>query len=139
MVRYNKVNVKLSDSQLKNLKTAVADQTGVTSRMNIKMFNGHNLPYKLLLTTRQTTKLRNAIENNMSTAMKLSKTQISKIIQSSGFFGLLLSKTADPLIKVAVTLEKDILDPLGIIVAASAIDAGIKKNMHGSGATTLII
>ena len=63
MVRYNKVNVKLSDSQLNKLKTEVKDQTGVTLRMNIKIFNENNLLHELLLlTTRQTTKLRNAIE-----------------------------------------------------------------------------
>ena len=85
MVEYNKVNVKLSDSQLNKLKTAAKNQTGVTLRINIKMFNGNNLHYELLLTTRQSTKLRNAIENNMSTDIKLSKTQISKVIQSGGF------------------------------------------------------
>ena len=85
MVEYNKVNVKLSDSQLNKLKTAAKNQTGVTLRINIKMFNGNNLHYELLLTTRQSTKLRNAIENNLSTDIKLSKTQISKVIQSGGF------------------------------------------------------
>ena len=92
MDEYNKVNVKLSDSRLNKLKSAVKNQTGVTLRINIKMFDGKNLPHELLLTTRQKTKLRNAIENNMSTDIKLSKTQISKIIQSGGFFGSLLSK-----------------------------------------------
>ena len=58
MVEYNKVNVKLSDSQLNKLKSAVKKQTGVTLRTNIKMFNGNNLPHKLLLTARQKTKLR---------------------------------------------------------------------------------
>ena len=53
--------------------------------MDARMFNGNNLPHELLLTTRQTVKLRNAIVNNMSIDIKLSKTQISKIIQSSGF------------------------------------------------------
>ena len=48
------------------------------------MINGYNLPYELLLTTGQKTKLRNAFENNMSTDMKLSKAQISKIIQCGG-------------------------------------------------------
>ena len=62
--------------------------------MDVKMFNGNNLPHELLLTTRQTTKLRNAIENNMSTDIKLSKAQISKIIQSGQFLGSLLSKIA---------------------------------------------
>ena len=57
MVEYNKVNTKLSDSQLNNLKTTIKNQTGVTLTMNIKMFNGNNLSHELLLTTRQTTKL----------------------------------------------------------------------------------
>ena len=51
------------------------------------MFNGNNLPHELLLTTRQTTKLRNAIENNMATDIKLSKAQISKIIKSGEVLG----------------------------------------------------
>ena len=69
----------------------------------------------------------------------MSKTQISKIIQSGGFLGSLLSKLAGPLMKVAVPLAKNILAPLGITAAASAIDAGIQKKIHGSGTTTLII
>ena len=67
MVEYNKVNVKLSDTQLKNLKTAVKDKTGTTLKISLKMFNGNDLPYDLLLTTRQKTKLRHAFNNNMST------------------------------------------------------------------------
>ena len=63
----------------------------------------------------------------MSTNIKLSKAQISKIIQSGGFLGSLLSKLAGPLMKVAVPLTKNILAPLGNMVAASVIDAGIKK------------
>ena len=78
MVEYSKVNVKLS--YLNKLKYSVKNQTGVTLRMNIKMFHGNNLPHELLLTTRQKTKLTNAFENNMSTDIKLSKTQISKMI-----------------------------------------------------------
>ena len=84
-------------------------------------------------------KVRNAFNNNMSTDLKFSKAQISKIIQSDGFLRSLLSKLAGPLIKVALPLAKNILAPLGITVAASAIDAGIKKKIHGSGTTTLII
>ena len=51
------------------------------------MFNGNNLPHKLLLTTRQKTKVRNALNNNMSTDLKLSKAQISTIIQSGRLLG----------------------------------------------------
>ena len=92
----------------------------------------------MLLTTRQTTKLRNAIENNMSTNIK-SKARISKIIQSGGFSGSLLSKLAGALIKHAVPLGKNILAPLGLTAAMSAINGTIQKKIHGSGATTLII
>ena len=134
MVKYNKVNVKLSDTQLKKLKTVFKNKTGTTLRISLKMFNGNNLPHELLLTTRQKTKLRNALNKNMSTDLKFSKAQISKIIQSGGFLGLLLSKLAAPLLKVAIPLAKNVLALLGI--TAAAIDAGIwqlmqelKKNM----------
>ena len=63
MVEYNKVNAKLSDSQLIKLKSAAKNRQGLTLRMNTKMNNGKNLPHELLLTTRQKTKLRNAFEN----------------------------------------------------------------------------
>ena len=99
------------------------------------MFNGNNLPYELLLTTRQTTRLRNAIENNISTDINLSKSQISKIVQSGG----LLSKLAGPLMKVAVPVAKNILVPLGIAAAPSAIDGAIQRIIHGSGTTTSMI
>ena len=78
MIEYNKKNVKLSNTQLKKIKTAVKNKTGTTLRINLKMFNGNNLPHELLLATRQKTKVRNAINNNMSTDLKLSKAQISK-------------------------------------------------------------
>ena len=104
--------------QIHKLKIAFKNQTGITLRMNIKMFNGNNLPHALLLTTRQKTKLRNAFENDMSTDKKLSKAQISKIIQSGRLFGSLLSKLACSLMKVAVPLAKNILAPLGIPAAA---------------------
>ena len=89
------------------------------------MFDGNNLSYELLLTTSQKTKLRNAFNNNMSLNIKLSKVKVSKIIQSGRFFGSLLSKLAGPLMKVAAPLAKNILYPLGITAAATAIDAGI--------------
>ena len=81
MVEYTKVNVKLSDSQL--------------NRLNL--FEGNNLSRELLLTTRQKTKLRNAFEKNISIDIKLSKTQISNIIQSGDFLGSLLGKTFEGL------------------------------------------
>ena len=123
MVEYSKVNVKLLDTQLKKLKDAVKNNTRTTLRMSLKMFNENNLPHQLLLTKRQKTKLRNAFNNNMSTDIKLSKAQITKIIQFGGFLGALLSKLAGPLMKVAVALAKNILAPLRITAAASTIDA----------------
>ena len=127
-MEYNKVNVKLSDTQLKKLKNAVKNKTGTTLRISLKMFNGNNIPHELLLlTTRQKTKVRNAFNNGMSTDLKLSKAQISKIIHCGGFSGSLLSKIAGPLMKVAISLAKNVLAPLGITAAALAIDAGIQK------------
>ena len=103
MVEYTKVNVKLSNTQIKKLKDAVKNNTGTTLRISLKMFNGNNLPHELLLTTRQKTKIRNAFNNNTSTDIKLSKAQINKIIQSGGFLGKFLGallKTGLPLIKM---------------------------------------
>ena len=91
------------------------------------MLNRNNFPHELLLTTRQKTKVRNAFNNNMLTDLKLSKAQISKIIQSGGILGSLLSKLAGLLMKVATPLAKNVLAPLGITAVASAIDAGIQK------------
>ena len=131
MVECSKVNVTLSDLHLNKIKSAVKNQTGVALRMSMTMFNGKNLPHELLLTTRQKIKLRNKFKNNMSTDIKLPKTQISKIIQSF-VLGSLLSKKSGPLTKLAVPLAKNTLTPLGITAAASAIDSGIQKQIHGN-------
>ena len=128
MVEYTEINVKLTDAQLKKQKTAVEDKTGTTLRISLKMFNENDLPHELLLKTRQKTKLRNAFTNNMSTDFKLSRAQISKIIQSGGFLGSLLSKLVGPLMKVAIPLAKNVLASLGIPAVVSATDAGIQKN-----------
>ena len=98
------------------------------------MFNGSDLPHEFLLTT-----IRNVFNNIMSTNLTLSKTQIFKIIQFGRFLELLLSELVGSLMKVAVPLAKNILAPLGITTAASTIDAGIQKKIHGSGTTTLRI
>ena len=77
-------------------------------RINLKMLDGNNLLHELLLTTREKTKLRNAFNKNISTDSKLSKAQISKIIQSGGFLGSLLSKLAGQFMKLAIPLAKNI-------------------------------
>ena len=92
----------------------------------------------MLLTTRQNTKLRNAINNNLATDINLSKAQIKKLIQSGGFLGKLLSNIAGSLMKVAMPLAKNVLAPLGLTAAMSAIDGSIQKKIHGSGVKLII-
>ena len=102
-----------------------------------------SFPQKLLLTNRQVLNLRKSFSNKLSTDIKLSKTQLSKMIQSGGFFGRVLGpllKTGLPLIKNAIKpLAKSVLIPLGLTALASAADAGIHKKILGSGTTTIII
>ena len=92
----------------------------------------------MLLTTRQNTKLRNTLNNNSATDIKLRKAQIRKTIQSGGFLGKLLSKLAGPLMKVAMPLAKNVLAPLGLTATMSAIDGSIQKKIHGSGVKLII-
>ena len=113
MVEYSKVNVKLSDTQMKKLKIALKNNAGTTLRMTLKMLDGNYLPHELLLTTRQKTELKNAFNDSISTEIKLSEAQIFKIIQSGGFLRSLLSKLAGPLMKIAVPLAKNVLASLG--------------------------
>ena len=102
-----------------------------------------NFPHELLLTYRQIANLRKVFANCLSTNIKLSKAQLSKMIQSAGFIsrhlGLLL-KTGLPLVKnVIKPLAKSVLIPLRWTAEASAADTGILKKVIGSGTTTLII
>ena len=138
MVEYSKINCKLTNIQLNKLKKVVKSNEGATLRLGIKNFNKDELPHELLLTTRQNTKLRNAINNNLATDIKLSITQIKKLIQSGGFLGKLLSKLAGPLMKVAMPSAKNVLAPLGLAAAMSAIDGSIQKKIHGSGVKLII-
>ena len=74
----------------------------------------------------------------MATDIKLSKAQIKKLIQSGGFLGKLLSKLAGPLMKVAMPLAKNVLAPLGLTAAMSAVDGSIQKKIDGSGVKLII-
>ena len=143
MTQYNSLNVKLSNSQLNKLKSSIKNETDVVLRISSNMVSNSNdntnFPHELLLTNRQVANIRKAFAKNTSIDIKLSKTQLSKMIQSGGFLGNLLGKLAGPLMKVAVPLAKNVLAPLGISAAMSAIDGSIKKKMLGSGMTTLII
>ena len=74
----------------------------------------------------------------MTTDIKLSKAQIKKLIQSGGFLGKLLSKLAGPLMKVEMSLDKNVLGPLGLTAIMSAIDESIQKKIHDSGVKLII-
>ena len=143
--QYNSLNVKLSNSQLNKLKSAIKNETEVVLRLSSNMIgdNETNFPHKLLLTNRQVSNLRKAFANHLSTDIKLSKTQLSKMIQSGGFLGRLLGpllKTGLPLIKnVIKPLAKSVLIPLGLTAPAWAADAGIHKKFLGSGHNTSLI
>ena len=133
MTQYNSLNVTLSNSQLSKLRSAVKNEAEVVLRLSSNMIgdNETNFPHKLLLTNRQVANLRKAFADKSSTDIKLSKTQISKMIQSGGFLGRLLGpllKTGSPLMKnVIKPLTKSVLISLGLTEAASAANARIHK------------
>ena len=139
MTQYNSLNVKLSNSQLHRLKSAIKNETEVILRLSPNMIGDSNdetnFPHKLLLTERQVSSLRKSFANHSSADIKLSKAQLSKMIQLGGFLckllGLLL-KTGLPLIKSVIKpLVKRVLIPLGLTATASAADVGIhKKNIR---------
>ena len=89
MANYQEARVKLTNTQLKKLKSTVKNKTGKILRLNKKNFEDEEVPHELFLITRNATKIRNAFANIMSIDMKLIKTQISKIIQSGEYFGFL--------------------------------------------------
>ena len=109
MAQYDSLNVKLSNSQLNKLKCAMKNKTEVVLSLLSNMIGNFddkiNFPHELSLTNRQVANLRKAFTNNSSTDIKLSKTQLSKMIQSGGFLGRLLGpllKTGLPLMKILV-------------------------------------
>ena len=137
MTQYNSLNVKLSNSQLNKLKSAIKNETEVVLRLSSNMIgdNETNFRHKLLLANRQAANLRKVFPNYLSTNIKLSKTQLSKMIRSEGFLGRSLGpilKTGLPLIKnVIKPLAKSVLIPLGLTAPASAAYAGIhEKNLR---------
>ena len=131
----------MSNSQLSKLKSAIKNETDVVLRLSSNMIGNSgdstNFPHELLLTNRQVLSLRKAFAKNISTDIKLSKTQLSKMIQSGGFLGKLLGpllRTGLPLRKSVIKpLAKSVLIPVGLTAAASAADAGIHKKILGSG------
>ena len=147
MTHYNTLNVKLPNSQLNKLKSAIKNGTKVTLNLSSNIVGDsndeNNFPHKSLLTNTKVSKLRKAFANNFSVNIKLSKTKLHKIVQSGGFLGRILGpllKARLPLIEnVLKPLAKSVLMPLGLTAAVLATDVAIHKKMFGSGFTTLII
>ena len=148
MTQYNSFNVKLSNLQLNELKSAMKNETEAVLRLSSNMIDNPNdetnLLHKLLSTNHLLVdNIKLAFPNKSSTDIKLSKTQLSKLIQSGGFLGRILG----PLLRTGLSLMKNVIQPLAkgvlipleLIAAASVADAEIHKNILGPGTTTLII
>ena len=141
MTQYNSLNVKLSNSQRSKLKSTMKNEADVVLRLSSNMIGNSddntNFPHELLVTNRQVANLRKAFAKNTSTDIMLSKTQLSKMLQSEGFLGRLLGpliRTGLPLMKSIIKpLAENVLVPLGLTAAASTADAGIRKKILGSG------
>ena len=127
MTQYNSLNVKLSNSQLSKLKSAIKYVNDVVLRLSSNMVGSSNdntnFPHELLLANRRVANIRKVFAKNTSIDIKLSKTQLSKMIQSGGFLDRLLGpllKTGLPLMKSVIKpLAKSVLIPLGLTAAAS--------------------
>ena len=133
MTKDNSLNVKLLNSQLNKFKSIIKNETEVVLQLSSNMIgdNETNFPHKLLLTNRQVSNLCKAFANHSSADIKLSKTQLSKMIQSGEFLGRLLGsllKTGLRLIKnVIKRLAKSVSISLQLTTVGSAADAGIQK------------
>ena len=146
MAQYNTLNVKLSNSQL-NIKIRNKTWSYVTLNLSSNVtFNCNdetNFSHKSLFTNTQVSKVRKTFPNVSSANIKLSKTQLSKMVQIEGFLRKHLGpflKTGLPLMKnVLKPLAKSVLIPLGLIAAGSETHATIRKKIVGSAITTLII
>ena len=139
MTQSNSLNVKLSNLQLKKLKSAIKNETDVVLRLSSNMIGNSddetNFPHKFLLTNREVANLRRVFANHTSTDIKLSRTHLSNMIKLGEFLGRLLGpllKARLPLMKCVIQLlAKNVLIPLGLTAAATAADAGIhKKNLR---------
>ena len=130
------MNVKLSNSQVNKSKSAIKNENEVVLTLSSNMIGNSdeetNFRHKLLLTNRQVANLRKSFAKYLIlTDIKLSKTQLSKMLQSGRFLGRVLGPlliTGLSLMKnVIKPLAKSVLIPLGLTIAASAADVGIHK------------
>ena len=112
MTQYNRLNTRLSNSQLNKIKSAIKNENDVVIRLSPNMIGDSNdktnFPHELLLTSRQVSCIRKAFANNSSVGIKFSKAQLSKLIQSGGFLGKLLG----PFLKTGLPLMKSVITPL---------------------------
>ena len=140
MTQHSSLNVKLSNSQLNKLKSAIKNGTDVILRLSSNMIGNSddeaNFPHKSLLTNRQVANICKAFANHTSTDINFSKAQLTKM-QKGGFlrFLALLLKSGLPVLKSSIKP----LGMLGLTAAASATDAAINKNILGSGNHTILI
>ena len=128
------MRVQLTNREFNKLKSVTRNSTRTILRSNKKNFEGEKYPHEVFLTTRQTAKLRNAFAYNMLTDIKLSKTQISKIIQSGGSFGSWLANLGRKVLtNVAIPLARDNL--LGLVrnVTSNTINK-FERKISGKGA-----
>ena len=111
MTQYNSLNVKLSNSHLNKFKSAIKNENEVVLRLssNVVGDNETNFHHKSLLTNRQVSNLRKGFADYLSADIKLSKTQLSKMIQSTGF---LICRLLGPLLKTRLPLIKNVIKPL---------------------------
>ena len=120
-------DLKLTNTELNKLRSAAKNKTGRVLRLNKKKIEDEELPHELFLTTTQPTKLRNAFANNMSTDIRRSQAQISKIIQSVGSFGSWLAKFGKKaLTNIAISLARDNLPGLVSNLTSNAINLKAK-------------
>ena len=130
MTKYNSLNVKLSYSQLNKLKSAIKNKTEVVLRLSSNMIGNSddktNFPHELLLTNRQVANLCKVFANNLSTDIKISKTQLSKMRQSGGFLGRL----PGPLLKTGLPLMKNAIKPLASVFGVLKCFNSIRINCN---------
>ena len=111
MTQCNSLNVNLSDSQLSKLKSAIKNETEVVLKLSSNLIgnsdNKINFPHELFITNTQVANLRKAFVNNSSADIKLSKTELSKMIQSRGFLGRLLG----PFLETGLSSMKNVIKP----------------------------
>ena len=129
MTNYQEARVKIRNTQLNKSKSAAKSKTGTILKLNRKNVEDEELPHELFLTTVQTTQIRNAFANHMSTNIKPNKTQISKIIQSGGsFVSWLGNLEKKALTNIALSLSKNNFLRLVSNLTSNAINKFEKQN-----------